>query len=48
VDEDLLGGYGLVILAGSFEELAVDEGGTGANEYSVCGRHAVGIPVDRV
>ena len=32
VDQDLLGGFGLGILAGSFDELAVDEGGSGADQ----------------
>src|SRR3954468_19478172 len=32
VDEDLLGGLGVSCLVGSFDELAVDEGGAGADE----------------
>ena len=32
MDEDLLGGFGLVSFVGSFDELAVDEGGAGADE----------------
>ena len=32
VDEDLLGGFGLGVVVGSFDELAVDERGAGADE----------------
>jgi hypothetical protein len=32
VDEDLLGGFGLRCLVGSFDELSVDEGRAGADE----------------
>jgi len=32
VDQDLLGGFGLGILAGSFDEFAVGEGGSGADQ----------------
>ena len=32
VDEDRLGGFGLGLLAGSFDEFAVDEGRAGADQ----------------
>ena len=32
VDQDLLGGCGWGVLAGSFDEFAVDEGGSGADQ----------------
>ena len=32
MDQDLLGGFGLSVLAGSFDELAVDKGGSGADQ----------------
>jgi hypothetical protein len=38
VDEDLLGGFGLRCLVGSFDEFAVDEGGAGADERDEVGR----------
>jgi len=37
VDEDLLGGFGLGVLLGSFEELAGLEDGTGADESDEVG-----------
>ena len=32
VDQDRLGGFGLGLLAGSFDEFAVDEGRSGADQ----------------
>jgi hypothetical protein len=38
VDEDLLGGFGLMGFVGSFDELAVDEHGAGTHERNQVGR----------
>jgi len=38
VDEDLLGCFGLGVVAGSFDEFAVGEGSSGADEGDEVGR----------
>jgi hypothetical protein len=38
VDQDRLGGFGLGLLAGSFNEFAVDEGRSGADQGDEMGR----------
>jgi hypothetical protein len=49
VDQDLLGSFGLGVLAGSFDEFAVDEGRSRADQGDEvgCSRRVGGLAVTR-